>query len=84
MVLGPSDGPSGKNGRIEETFDGGATWLASGMRWNRNMVERFYQAGSGLYAVMANGQLYFRSKNSEDWAALFTDVPGIRDVSTMA
>lgn len=56
-----ADGVS-RNGRIEESYDGGQTWhLASdGMMsasWSRHMVERFVQLDNDLFAVLSNGAL---------------------------
>lgn len=83
MVLGPSDGASGKNGRIEETFNGGANWLVTSQTWNRNMVERFVPLGDVLFAVMANGQLLRRSHDESNWTEVFAGVAHIQDVATI-
>ncbi len=60
ILLGPADNVD-RNGRIEETRDGGLSWQPAGqgldVPWPRHMVERFYQAGAELLAVLSNGEL---------------------------
>jgi hypothetical protein len=60
ILLGPADGVD-RNGRIEESRDGGRTWarVASmqGVVWPRHMVERFTPVGNELLAVLSNGEL---------------------------
>lgn len=58
LVLAPSDGPDGKNGRIETSHNGGQTWQPTTAHWQRNMVERFIPIQTLLFAVMANGELW--------------------------
>jgi hypothetical protein len=53
LIAGPADGVS-RNGRIEESNDGGYTWqLASDgvapAPWSRHMVERFVQLDNDLF-----------------------------------
>lgn len=83
MILGPSAGPSGADGRIERTQDGGRSWHQLAGRWRRNMVERFVQVGNELLAVMANGQLLGTSLSRLDWQPILTQVAGINDVAVM-
>ncbi|HEX7973437.1 MAG TPA: hypothetical protein VF498_03440 [Anaerolineales bacterium] len=60
LVLGPADGVD-RNGRIEETWDDGRTWVPASQGlaapWPRHMVERFLAAGDELLAVLSNGEL---------------------------
>ena len=83
MILGPADGVD-RNGRIEESRDGGRTWtLASdGLQtpWRRGMVERFFQAGEELFAVLSNGQLLSASLSTLEWMRI---LPGIVDVNAI-
>jgi photosystem II stability/assembly factor-like uncharacterized protein len=62
LVAGPADSVARKNGRVEESRDGGGTWqLASDgldLPWPDRMVERFAQVGSDLFAVTSDGHLY--------------------------
>jgi photosystem II stability/assembly factor-like uncharacterized protein len=60
ILLGPADNVE-RNGRIEETLDGGQTWrpASAGLNvpWPRHMVERFVPVGDELLAVLSNGQV---------------------------
>jgi photosystem II stability/assembly factor-like uncharacterized protein len=76
FILGPADGVD-RNGRIEESRDGGGTWsLASNgldVPWRRGMVERFYAAGRELFAVLSTGQLLSTSLGALEWARILPD-----------
>jgi photosystem II stability/assembly factor-like uncharacterized protein len=80
MILGPADGVD-RNGRIEESQDGGATWslASSGLQvpWRRGMVERFFQAGEELFAVLSNGQLLRAPLSTLEWKRILPDIPGV-------
>jgi hypothetical protein len=69
-------------GRIEQTFDGGATWeLASeGLEvpWPRHMVERFVQGDQDLFAVLSNGELLAAPLETLAWKRILSDVEGVR------
>src|SRR3990172_12729502 len=60
LILGPADYVD-RNGRIEESLDGGQSWRPASpelsVPWPRHMVERFFQAGDELLAVLSNGDL---------------------------
>jgi photosystem II stability/assembly factor-like uncharacterized protein len=81
IVFGPADSVS-RNGRIEETHDGGASWHAAavGMAvpWPKHMVERFAQDGRSLLAVLSNGELWSAALDDLRWERILADVPGIR------
>ena len=81
IVLGPADSVSRKNGRIEESRDGGESWaLASGgldLPWPDRMVERFVQADGQLYAITNDGRLYQAPGEPREWKQLLPDVEGI-------
>jgi hypothetical protein len=83
MILGPADGVD-RNGRIEESRDGGQTWsLASNglqVPWRRGMVERFFQTGDELFAVLSNGGLLSTSLSTLEWKRI---LPNIADVNAM-
>jgi hypothetical protein len=83
MILGPADGVD-RNGRIEESRDGGGTWsmASSGLQvpWRRGMVERFYQAGDELFAVLSNGQLLHAPLSTLGWGRI---LPNITDVNAI-
>ena len=81
MIAGPADGVS-RNGRIEESNDGGQTWqLASdGMSptpWPRHMVERFVQLENDLFAVISNGELWLKPLEKTKWHQILLEVPHI-------
>ncbi len=85
MLLGPADGVE-RNGRIEETYDGGQTWqkAASGLAlpWRDYMVERFMQIDHELLAVLSNGQVW-EAQLALDWKWQQI-LPGIGDVAALA
>ena len=90
LVLGPADGVD-RNGRIEETHDGGETWhLAShGLEipWEHHMVERFQQIdgteGIQLLAVLSNGELLSSDLGWLDWRQILAELPPIAAVTSL-
>jgi photosystem II stability/assembly factor-like uncharacterized protein len=84
LVLGPA-GSVDRNGRIEESMDGGRTWqpLWSGTDapWPNNMVERFQQIGNELFAVLSHGQLLTAEIGEWEWRQIFGETADIRDIS---
>ena len=84
MILGPADGVD-RNGRIEESRDGGETWsMASNglsVPWRRGMVERFFQAGEELFAILSTGEVLSSSLSTLEWKRAF---PNINNVNAMA
>jgi photosystem II stability/assembly factor-like uncharacterized protein len=82
IVLGPSEGPDGREGRIEISEDGGQHWQPVTERWQANMVERFHPVDGTLLAVLANGQLLAASGASFKWTQVLEDVSEILDVSS--
>jgi photosystem II stability/assembly factor-like uncharacterized protein len=86
QVLGPADGVS-RNGRIEETRDGGKSWRAAsnGLRvpWRQHMVERFAQIGDELLAVLSNGELLSAPLASFQWQPILAEVKDIAAVTLM-
>jgi photosystem II stability/assembly factor-like uncharacterized protein len=81
ITAGPADGVS-RNGRIEESLDGGLTWkpASTGMEvpWPRHMVERFVQAGDNLFAILSNGELRIKPLNQANWQRVFPEIAGIK------
>ena len=81
IIAGPADGVS-RNGRIEETRDGGQSWQPAsvGMNgpWPRHMVERFYQHDKNLFAILSNGELWKRPSGQTAWQRIFAEVFGIQ------
>ena len=80
-----------RNGRIEETYDGGKTWhLAShGLEipWEHHMVERFQQIdgteGIQLLAVLSNGKLLSSDLGWLDWRQILAELPPIAAVTSL-
>jgi hypothetical protein len=81
IVFGPADGVS-RNGRIEESTDGGQTWRPASqgqdVPWPRHMVERFLQVGGTLLAVLSNGQLLASEVGTLAWKRILDEAPGVR------
>jgi photosystem II stability/assembly factor-like uncharacterized protein len=84
IVLGPADGVD-RNGRIEESRDGGQTWslASSGLQvpWRRGMVERFVQVDEDLFALLSNGQLLIAPLSVLEWRRI---LPEMNHVNAMA
>ena len=80
VILSPADGVD-RNGRIEESNDGGQTWrLASAglsVPWPDHLVERFEQVGDELLAVLSNGELWTAPLASLAWRRLLPQVRGV-------
>jgi photosystem II stability/assembly factor-like uncharacterized protein len=87
MILSPADDVD-RNGRIEESRDGGETWqpASNGLKvpWKRGMVERFVQAGAELLAVLSDGKLLCASLRGLEWRSLLPQVAGVTAVSELA
>ncbi len=84
MILGPADGVD-RNGRIEESRDGGETWSMSSnglqVPWRRGMVERFLQAGDELFAILSTGEVLSSLLSTLEWKHTF---PNINNVNAVA
>ncbi len=81
MILGPSAGPDGRNGRIERSTDGGQTGTRLTDPQPHNMVERFYQAENYLFAVMSAGQLWASDLTDRNWQSILPAAPHINAVT---
>ena len=86
MILGPADYVD-RNGRIEETRDGGQSWhpASPGLNvpWPRHMVERFHQAGDELFAVLSNGELLATPLTALSWRRILTEAHGVTAVTSL-
>jgi photosystem II stability/assembly factor-like uncharacterized protein len=86
IILGPADSVD-RNGRIEESLDGGDSWhaLDSGIDvpWSRGMVERFATVDNMLLGVISDGRLLASTIGDWHWQRIFADVDKIRCVETM-
>ncbi|HTP06902.1 MAG TPA: hypothetical protein VMP08_01530 [Anaerolineae bacterium] len=84
IVLSPADGVE-RNGRIEESSDGGFTWHAASaglfVPWPHHMVERFEQIDSELWAVLSNGKLLTAPFDTLQWQLVLPDVKSINAVT---
>lgn len=81
IVLGPSEGPDGRDGRIELSTDGGATWNRIYGPWNRDMVERFTPAGEALFAITAEGRLLYARTDTLEWSEVHVDSGDVNSVA---
>jgi photosystem II stability/assembly factor-like uncharacterized protein len=86
LIVGPADSVD-REGRIEETVDGGATWrLASDgldVPWPRHMVERFLQMDYELLAVLSNGELVAAPLPTCQWRTILPGISSARAVATV-
>ena len=85
IIAGPADGVS-RNGRIEESSDGGQTWqLASdGMQqtpWQSHMVERFVQFDNDLFVVLSNGEFWLKRLDESSWHRVLSEIDQIKAVA---
>jgi photosystem II stability/assembly factor-like uncharacterized protein len=87
ILLGPADGVD-RNGRIEETLDGGRTWrLASDgldVPWRHHMVERFTQVGDELLGVLSNGELLSTDLAGISWRQILQEEKGVAAVTHLS
>jgi photosystem II stability/assembly factor-like uncharacterized protein len=86
LILGPADSVD-RNGRIERTFDGGATWkkASEGLNapWSGHMVERLLRVDQELLAVLSNGELLAAPLMTLQWRHILPDAGWVRAVATM-
>lgn len=80
MILGVADWVD-QNGRVEETHDGGLTWMRASdgldLPWQHHMVERFTQLGDELFAVLSNGELWLTSLDEISWERFLPQLPHV-------
>lgn len=86
LIFGPADSVD-RNGRIEETGNGGKTWQAASegleVPWPRHMVERFLQVNYELLAVLSNGELVAAQLPALQWRHILPDAGWVHAVATM-
>jgi len=84
MVLGPAAGVA-RDGRIEQSRDGGKTWQPAmdecDAPWPHRMVERFYEIGDELMAVLSDGELITAPLSTLRWHVV---LPAVQDVNAIA
>jgi photosystem II stability/assembly factor-like uncharacterized protein len=85
IVLSPADSVAHKNGRIEESRDGGQSWDRSSdgldLPWPHRMVERFVLIEDHLLAVTNDGRLYAASRFTLRWEQILGAIEGVQAVS---
>ena len=83
LLLGPAYGVD-RNGTIQHSQDGGQSWrdASHGLPtpWPRTMVERFYQVGSQLIAVLSDGNLLQSHIGVWQWRPLLPEITQARAV----
>jgi photosystem II stability/assembly factor-like uncharacterized protein len=81
LILGPA-GSVDRDGRIEETHDGGERWepASEGLEvpWPRHMVERFWPGDQELLAMLSNGELIAGPWATLAWGRILPGVEGVR------
>jgi photosystem II stability/assembly factor-like uncharacterized protein len=86
LIFGPADSVD-RNGRVEETRDGGRTWRPAStgldVPWRRHMVERFVQAGDDLIAVLSNGELFAAPLATLEWQPLAPEIKEVNAATSM-
>ena len=85
IILAPADSVARKNGRIEESRDGGQSWerASSGLDlpWPNRMVDRFIQIGQDLLAITNDGRLYAAGLDTLQWTPVLTGVQSVKAVT---
>lgn len=86
VVFGPAE-DVGQEGQILESWDRGRSWQPAdtGLNtpWPHNMVERFYQAGDMLFAVLDRGELLASPMGAWQWQPILPEVWQVNAVTTM-
>lgn len=83
LLIGPAKNSRGHHGRIEQSLDGGQTWQQLTEPQSNNMVERFYQSGNNLFAVMSNGKLWLADTTAVDFQPILPQLPRVNAITTM-
>jgi photosystem II stability/assembly factor-like uncharacterized protein len=85
IVLSPADSVTRKNGRIEESRDGGDSWDRASegldLPWPDRMVERFVRVGDQLLAITNDGRLYAASLPALCWDRILGETEGVQAVA---
>jgi photosystem II stability/assembly factor-like uncharacterized protein len=87
LILGPADSVAHKNGRIEESHDGGRSWTIAShgldLPWPDRMVERFTQVDDLLFAVTSDGRVYGAPLATLEWEHMFSDAGYVNALTIM-
>jgi photosystem II stability/assembly factor-like uncharacterized protein len=85
IVLSPADSVNRKNGRIEESRDGGNNWKRASegldLPWPDRMVERFARIEHQLLAVTNDGRLYAAPLPTLRWERILGEIEGVQAVA---
>ena len=85
IVLGPADSVARKNGRIEESRDGGATWASASagldLPWPNRMVEQLFGIDHYLFAVTNDGRAYMTQQQGLEWRPILSDISRVRGIA---
>jgi photosystem II stability/assembly factor-like uncharacterized protein len=83
IIFGPADGVD-RQGRIEETHDGGKTWILAtdglDVPWPHHMVEQFVQVQNQLVGVLSNGELFAAPLDTLEWRKILPEIENVRAV----
>jgi photosystem II stability/assembly factor-like uncharacterized protein len=86
MLLGSADWVD-RNGRVEQTLDGGDSWRSASqgldVPWRTHMVERFVSVGGELLAVLSNGEVWISSLEELDWKRILPEVLDVKAASVI-
>jgi photosystem II stability/assembly factor-like uncharacterized protein len=86
LIFGPADGVD-RNGRIEESVDGGRNWRPASMGlevpWSGHMVERLASDGERLLAVLSNGEFLDSSLQVIDWRRILPEIEAVNAVAVI-
>jgi photosystem II stability/assembly factor-like uncharacterized protein len=70
IIAGPADGVS-RNGRIEESFDGGHNWHPA----SEGMM------GNDLFGVLSSGELWVKPAGQTQWRRVLSKLPPVKAVT---
>jgi photosystem II stability/assembly factor-like uncharacterized protein len=86
LIMGPADSVD-RNGRIEESSDGGWTWEATSrgleVPWSQHMVNRFHRTADELLAVLSSGHLLSTPLETLSWRRVVPQISRVLDVAAM-
>jgi hypothetical protein len=87
LLLGPADGVD-YNGRIEETFDDGLSWILAStglsVPWADTMVERFTAVGQDVFAILSSGEVWVARPPQFAWQPAFASQPPVNAITSLA
>jgi hypothetical protein len=85
ILFGPADGVS-RGGRIEESLDGGSSWHTAStgldVPWPQTMVERIFQTGDELLALLSSGDIWSTGLEEIKWFRQLPDSGHVTSIAT--